>query len=801
MFPSAPQTTPLALIFGVRHLSPAAGCHLALVLDQLRPTAVLVEGPSDATDLIPHLVHKDTKPPVAVLAYTKTRPVRSIVYPLANYSPEWVALTWGLHHKAETRFIDLPASVFLELHRLPETEAKSEHGPEPVKDSQDIDPTPKPTSRKVSEQTLAYLDDPYEAIAQLAGDPDHETWWERHFEHTIDPASYLGQSFALGQGIRELRRLQADDENLIREAYMRRSIKEVLARGHRPDKVLIVCGAFHAPALVHELEPMKDRALKELPRIDTSLTLMPYSYYRLSAQSGYGAGCHAPGYFQRLYEEKLARRPDRLGMRFLAELAGVMRKAGQLRSAAEVIEAVRLAHSLAALSGSSAPCLRDLRHAAVTCLGRGEESQVQNYLVEVEIGPTVGRLPKGVGRTAIQDDFHLQLESLGLDGYLSEQARELVLDLRENRRVKSVEAAFRDRNRSTFLHRLGLLEIAFARLTRTGQSDVSVTAEVATNDGKGTAREVWMLKWSPECEIRLVEAAFHGDTIDMAVSTILTEKLQACTHVDEAATVVRQAFDCELSDALEAARLRVQAMAVEDSSFVALARAVNNLAEIIAYRDVRRFDPAPLKPLLAQLFLRATLFVQQACLCDRQSANEVHQAMVLLNRVAQERHDLVNGDRWYRELDEIAAADHLNPYLSGYAGGVIIEIGRLDELSLAALVSRRLSPGLEAERGAVWFEGLSQHNRQALFSRVLLWDELDKYVLSLAGDEFKRALVYLRRAFSDFAPGEIRRVVSLLVEISPEKADELKSSADNKLSDTEAQQLQQQLGDLGLDSW
>jgi hypothetical protein len=518
---------------------------------------------------------------------------------------------------------------------------------------------------------------------------------------------------------------------------------------------------------------------------------------RLSAQSGYGAGCHAPGYFQRLFEERKAERPERLSLRFLTELAHVMRRAGQLRSAAEVIEAVRLAHSLAALSGSPAPCLRDLRHAAVTCLGRGEESQVKPHLLEVEIGPAVGRVPKGIGRTAIQDDFHLQLESLHLEDYLSEQVKELELDLRENRRVKSVEAAFRDRNRSTFLHRLNLLDVGFAKLARTGQ-DIGSGDEAASNE-KGTSREIWQLKWSPDCTIQLVEAGFKGDTIDMAATMALAEKLAQSAKIDDAALVVRQAFVCELSDALEEARRRVQAMAVEDTSFVALARAVNSLAEVVAYRDVRKFDPEPLKPLLAQLFLRATLFAEQACLCDRQAAKEVHHAMVLLNRVAQERHDLVNAERWFRELDEIAAADHLNPFLSGFAGGVALEMGRLNEPDLAALVSRRLSPGLEAERGAGWFEGLSQHNRQALFSRLVLWEKLDEYVQSLNEEEFKRALVYLRRAFAEFAPGEVRRVVSLLVEISPEKAEELQQGTDTKLSDSEAQLLQEQLGDLGLE--
>src|SRR5260370_34420830 len=108
----------LCRVFAVRHLWRAGAHHLEAVLNELKPTAVLVEGPADASDQIKHLVHKETKPPLAILAYTEARPVRTILYPLAEYSPEWVALTWGVRHKADTRFIDLPASVFLQLHDL-----------------------------------------------------------------------------------------------------------------------------------------------------------------------------------------------------------------------------------------------------------------------------------------------------------------------------------------------------------------------------------------------------------------------------------------------------------------------------------------------------------------------------------------------------------------------------------------------------------------------------------------------------------------------------------------------------------
>jgi len=97
-------------IFGVRHLSPAAAWHLRQLLDRVRPKLVLIEGSDDADELIPHIVSPKSKLPIAILAYTTDAPVRTFVYPLATYSPEYQALVWCRENKARARFMDLPSS-------------------------------------------------------------------------------------------------------------------------------------------------------------------------------------------------------------------------------------------------------------------------------------------------------------------------------------------------------------------------------------------------------------------------------------------------------------------------------------------------------------------------------------------------------------------------------------------------------------------------------------------------------------------------------------------------------------------
>src|SRR6185312_1819542 len=128
---------------------------------------------------------------------------------------------------------------------------------------------------------------PWEEIPRLTGDPDYETWWERHFEHTREPEAYFDSIRELGLGLRRLT-LGRGNRDLIREAHMRRCIRAVLARGHDPARVAVVCGAMHVPALTDADAPMTDAEFAALPRAETLLTLMPYSYPRLSSMSGYG---------------------------------------------------------------------------------------------------------------------------------------------------------------------------------------------------------------------------------------------------------------------------------------------------------------------------------------------------------------------------------------------------------------------------------------------------------------------------------------------------------------------------------
>ena len=64
----------------IRHHSPACALALSALLEQVRPGAVLIEGPAEYTRLLPALQDPATVPPIAVLSLTDRT---ASYYPLA----------------------------------------------------------------------------------------------------------------------------------------------------------------------------------------------------------------------------------------------------------------------------------------------------------------------------------------------------------------------------------------------------------------------------------------------------------------------------------------------------------------------------------------------------------------------------------------------------------------------------------------------------------------------------------------------------------------------------------------------
>lgn len=747
-------------IFGVRHLSPGASYHLIDYLKSKKPKCILIEGPSDANEFVEHIADRNVVPPIAMLVYTTEFPVETALYPFAAYSPEYQAICWGKKNRCDVRFIDLPSNILLKLREYENKTASDE-----------------------AKDFYEYHNGLYSRIANHYNEDDYESYWERYFEHNLNRDTFRE---GLKLQSKEVREMLVDREyeaapydysyNKLREAHMRREIEKALAGGFGIDDIVVVVGAYHVSGITGDEPALSDRELKTVPKTSTKIALMPYSYLRLSSRTGYGAGNRAPCYFESMWNAMQENRLDQLPAIYLSQIAQEQRRAGYNASPASVIEAVRLAESLASMRSGSLPVLRDLHDAAVTCFGGGDLSVVAIALNRVDTGTAIGSLPESLGQTPVQENMYQELRRLKLADYKSPVAKALELDLRENHKVKSVEAAFIDLNRSTFLHRLRVLNINFAR-------------ELPVSQDSATWKELWELRWTPEVEIEIVETNLKGETIELAAAHQLKERLNQCVAVSEAALIIREACECSLTKLFENAINILQGLIVDSEDFKETVRAAHELSVLIQYGDIRRFNLEPLKPILSQLFLRASLLLVSASGCDNKAAKEIGECISLMELVSQEMYDYVDVKLWQNELGQLAVRDDLNTILSGMAYSIMLDHNSVSDDDCAKEVSRRLSPGLPADLGAGWFEGLSSRNRYALLSRISLWKGLDAYINSLDDEEFYRALVFLRRAFGQFEPAQKNSVAELLGELWGIGAEKIAEMLQLELSEEETKKL------------
>ena len=704
--------------FGIRHFSPAGAYFVRKFLNENRPDVVLIEGPADFDFLMDDIVSKNLLPPFAIMAYTKEVPIETVLYPFAVYSPEYQAILWARENNKECHFFDLESNIMLGLESKNEDEIISD-APDKIYDK---------------EKTLDF---------------DMESFWERVLEQSEDMNAYKSGSALFGESLRNEDEVSLRD--IIRESFMKRKIKEIIDSGIDSEKIVAITGAFHTSAIQSLDGAMTDKEYDSLKKKDSNITLMPYSYYRLSKRTGYGAGNTAPAYYELLWQGFIKNDKTYHERKYLSLLAKYMREHGGIVSSAQVIEATMLSRSIANLRGGSIPTLVDLKDAGITCMGGGSFGEMAMGFAQSDIGTKIGVVPQESMKTSIQSDFLSRLKALKLEKYKELVATPLQLDLRENLRVKSKESAFLDLNRSFFLYRLVTLGIDFAKIERNRQDNA-------------TWAENWILQWTPEAEIQIVESVLKGDTIDEAVAFVLGERLNNAISISEIADIIEAAFNCGIPKIVEGAGRKLDEMASGAVSIHEIAVTTSKLSDMIFFGDIRKLDRKPLEPIVKRLCIRAALILAGESACDDMAAvilvediQSIHNVFVL--------HDFLDKDLWFDKLMEVSNRDDLNTKISGLATAILLDTGKTDENTLRIEVARRLSAGMPAELGANWFAGLSIRNHYALIGRLTLWESLSEYMDSLDEEEFRRSLVFLRRAFVDYSSKEKDMIAENLGEI------------------------------------
>ncbi|MYW35023.1 DUF5682 family protein, partial [Streptomyces sp. SID2119] len=494
------------------------------------------------------------RPPVALLAHAVDDPGRAAFWPLAEFSPEWVAVRWALAHDVPVRFIDLPATHSLAL--------KEPHGDQP---GEETGPAETP---ELPEQEATPHVDPIRVLAETAGYDDPERWWEDVVEHRSPAADATADALApftaLAEAMTALREAYGDGghpRDAVREAYMRIQLRT--ARKEFGDGVAVVCGAWHVPALAARTTLAADRALlKGLPKVKAEMTWVPWTHRRLARHSGYGAGVDSPGWYGHLFGAA-----DRPIERWMTKVAGLLREEDRFVSTAHVIEAVRLAESLAAMRGRPLAGLSETTDAVRAVMCEGSDVPLALIQDRLVVGETLGEVPDSAPAVPLQRDLTRSQRTLRLKPEALE--KELDLDLR-----KETDAA-----RSRLLHRLRLLSIGWG--------------EPAEGRGStGTFRESWRLRWEPELHVRVAEAGVWGTTVATAATAKAESQALAATALSEVTALAEHCLLAGLPEALPVVMRALADRAALDADVGHLADALPALARSLRYGDVRSTDTA-----------------------------------------------------------------------------------------------------------------------------------------------------------------------------------------------------------------
>jgi hypothetical protein len=532
-----------ATFIGVRHHSPACARLVGRTIETLRPAYVLVEGPADVNDRLDELLLGHALP-IAIFSHYRDDERSHLSWaPFCDYSPEWVALTMGRACGAQLRFIDLPA-----WH-----------------------PALAGRRNRYADAEQRYADVAERLCRAFAVD-NTDALWDRLVEVEPDDGleERLATYFDLVRGD-----TQAGEDDTAREAYMAAWVRAAVAHaGDRP--VVVVTGGFHRPALRRLVgEPDGDGAQAashggadlragplgglegpaspsragetgggwpEIPRpADGAVAgtyLVPYSFRRLDAFSGYQSGMPSPEYYQRLWEQGADAAADGL----VEAVATRLRRRRVAVSTADLIAARTLSAGLARLRGHPRPARTDILDGLVGALVSDDLDQplpwtrrgvlapgahpVVTEMVAALSGDRTGRLHPDTPAPSLVHDVDAELTRLGLA-----RTGTVELDLSDDG----------DLVRARALHRLRVLGVP----GYTRESGPVSGAEPVLD-------ERWELTDHEARTPALIEAGAYGGTLRDAATAVLAEGVAAAgTEPGALAAMLFDAALCGVTDLSE----------------------------------------------------------------------------------------------------------------------------------------------------------------------------------------------------------------------------------------------------------
>jgi hypothetical protein len=567
------------LIIGVRHHSPACARLVAARIRALDPAWVLIEGPADFNARLDELALAH-RLPIAIYSYVSgaaAPDAQDGVFhhgswtPFAEHSPEWQALCVGRERGAALRFIDLPAwhHAFSDtLNRYADADGDDQEA-----------------------RAQTYLD----GLGQALGVDGRDALWDQLFEDQAD-LDLLDASLSL-----HFAHLRNDDPgslgNQAREAMMADWIGWATAQQRGP--VVVVCGGYHAPALARlwpaaharyrpgDAEPATPAPAAAPDAATADLRhgsfLVPYTFKRLDAFTGYASGMPSPAWYQWLWTHG----PEGAGNRLLQGVLERLRQKKLPASTADLMAVQLRAHGLARLRGHRAPLRSDWLDALAGALVgdaldaplpwtyrgpiRAGTDPVLVQTMDVLAGDQAGQLAPGTPQPPLVASLQSELAAAGLQLTLRPLEVELDLLTPEGRR------------RSRLLHRAALLELP--GFVRKGGPQWALSGE---------RKERWTLSQPFAQQAALIEAGAWGASLFDAARARLEDHLRrAGGRIDALAANLNRAAFAGLPALGQAVLAELRLAVAGEARFEALGAALGMLFVLLRHGQLLGMADAP----------------------------------------------------------------------------------------------------------------------------------------------------------------------------------------------------------------
>ncbi|MDM5178649.1 DUF5682 family protein [Massilia sp. DJPM01] len=703
-------------LFGIRHHGPGCARSLAQALQALQPDCILIEGPPEADELIGFAADPAIKPPVALLVYVPATPQRAVFYPFAEFSPEWQAMRYATANGVPVRFCDLP-----QAHRLAEPEAAAPAADQSTAGQSESD-------SESGSGTDQLHQDPLQWLANAAGFSDTDTWWDHLVEQRSDSLDLFAAIAEMMTTVRTDIAAPPDLREQQREAWMRNAIRLAEKQGHQ--RIAVVCGAYHVPALATMPSAKSDNdLLKGLPKVKLAATWTPWSYGRLAFRSGYGAGVSAPGWYHHMWGH-----PAQASLYWLTDVAILLRKHDLDASSASIIEAVRLADTLAAMRERPRAGLGELQEAVRAVFCYDSDTPLRLIHDALLINDRLGEVPQGVPTLPLPQDVQTQQKRLRLP--VKADHSQLELDLRQPAHLE----------KSVLLHRLALLGVDWGRAERvSGKS--------------GTFHEWWRLAWEPEYAIRLIEANVWGGTVEAAATGKAVSQANEASTLPELTALIEQVLLADLPQAVDLLMQRIQEVGALTPDVGFMLAALPPLASVMRYGSVRGTDTSAIGQVVDGLVTRACIALPFGVLgmADEPAAELVRQ-LIAADRAIRLIQEEALLDAWFGALDQVAGNELSHSLISGRCARILSEQGHWDQERTARALALRCSHASAPLASGNWLEGFLQGSAALLLHNDSLWSLVNNWINRLDPDSFVELLPLLRRTFGAFEAPERRQL-------------------------------------------